>query len=851
IPAGADKKHKRKHKLKHKSSSDRKDEKWKKLENVKELEDNEEEISDSKKNTKLSPNKMRREKRKSEFPTLTSHPEESSHKFETKRRKSKNMNDKFVKKKIEKDKTNSNSSSITNGSEKQAQKDHDKKIAGKGIRKKSSDSSGKIMKKANVKSEKDSEKDSESVKSEPEKKEKRKKMKKISGKKERILKTPVESGKSSDKIKEKNLALKEKNGDESENESKSVSKSEKKVTKKKSEGKKRKTKKLSEAFHESKTSKDKKKAKKHKDKTSKSMAEKDKIKKSKAKKIKSQHISKESKVKISTGKDKSEGSEKRIKLEEAAEKIKETGKKKSKISGKSKVGKKMDRVDAILPSGNEDESEKMKIQEKLRSKKKSEAKLRKHRGREVKPLEDTKITKQSTLTSTALLGCSSLIPLASSVTSSSPSISDISTSPALTDSSRVKSDISIEPEKPLAPIKEIKKSKNGKKQTIDVKDDRIDDEQRKEQMIRKEPKKEMLKTRMDIRPEKCDVKIKKDLTSTEIPKNDRKIMHVEAFTQTNNKVYDMIRRPKQIRYETNKIGETSSDITQKTDIMAKSPELQIAQAIKQSTVTSSIGGQERDSEKKDKSNLDMTELESSEESESGKIKKKKVIKESGTSNMAFSSTKQNGNSKYDDKKISSFREIEIASVTQKTVDIVTNDRQNGRMYSKDEKDEYQEKENLRERKEKSQEKKMKSEKVIENANTRPKESQDRSYVDGLIEIRTILEIYGIEKEKKVLFLYLQINIWPIEEAFNKLLDEDKPMNEKEIAENLSKAICDLPMNTELLEKVLKKMQSSGLLEKEQQEMLQKNLVPEAVNESVTIALLAQVLQRQKLKKSTS
>ncbi|VDM92132.1 unnamed protein product, partial [Onchocerca ochengi] len=757
----------------------------------------------------------------------------------------------FVKKKIEKDKTNSNSSSITNGSEKQAQKDHNKKIAGKGIRKKSSDSSGKIMKKANVKSEKDSEKDSESVKSATEKKEKRKKMKKISGKKERILKTPVESGKSSDKIKEKNLVLKETNGSESENESKSVSESEKKVTKKKSEGKKGKRKKYSEAFHESKTSKDKKKAKKHKDKTSKSMAEKDKIKKSKAKKIKSQHISKESKAKISTGKDKSEGSEKRIKLEEAAEKIKETGKKKSKISGKSKVGKKMDRVDAILPSGNEDESEKMKMQEKLRSKKKSEAKLRKHRGREVKPLEDTKITKQSTLTSTALLGCSSLIPLASSVTSSSPSISDISTSPALTDSSRVKSDISIEPEKPLAPIKEIK---NGKKQTIDVKDDRIDDGEKKEQMIRKEPKKEMLKTRMDIRPEKCDVKIKKDLTSTEIPENDRKIMHVKAFTQTNDKVYDMIRRPKQIRYETNKIGETSSDITQKTDIMAKSPELQIAQAIKQSTVTSSIGGQERDSEKKDKSNLDMTELESSEESESGKIKKKKVIKESGTSNMAFSSTKQNGNSKYDDKKISSFREIEIASVTQKTVDIVTNDRQNGRKYSKDEKDEYQEKENLRERKEKSQEKKMKSEKESKhvknskkatkttspdeiNANTRPKESQDRSYVDGLIEIRTILEIYGMEKEKK--------------EAFNKLLDEDKPMNEKEIAENLSKAICDLPMNTELLEKVLKKMQSSGLLEKEQQEMLQKNLVPEAVNESVTIALLAQVLQRQKLKKSTS
>nr|CDP95572.1 Bm9815, isoform d [Brugia malayi] len=116
-------------------------------------------------------------------------------------------------------------------------------------------------------------------------------------------------------------------------------------------------------------------------------------------------------------------------------------------------------------------------------------------------------------------------------------------------------------------------------------------------------------------------------------------------------------------------------------------------------------------------------------------------------------------------------------------------------------------------------------------------SQERSYVDGLVQIRTILEIYGIDEQKT--------------EAFNKLLDEDISMTEKEIAANLRKAVCDLPMDKELLEKVLKKMQFSGLLRKQEHEMLEKNLVPQAVNESVTIALLAQVLQRQKLKKSIS
>lgn len=47
------------------------------------------------------------------------------------------------------------------------------------------------------------------------------------------------------------------------------------------------------------------------------------------------------------------------------------------------------------------------------------------------------------------------------------------------------------------------------------------------------------------------------------------------------------------------------------------------------------------------------------------------------------------------------------------------------------------------------------------------------------------------------------------------------------------------------------MRCSGLLQKKEYEMLQKNLVPQAVNETVTIALLAQVLQRKKHKKLTS
>uniref|UniRef100_A0A0R3RXV5 Transcription termination factor 1 n=1 Tax=Elaeophora elaphi TaxID=1147741 RepID=A0A0R3RXV5_9BILA len=121
------------------------------------------------------------------------------------------------------------------------------------------------------------------------------------------------------------------------------------------------------------------------------------------------------------------------------------------------------------------------------------------------------------------------------------------------------------------------------------------------------------------------------------------------------------------------------------------------------------------------------------------------------------------------------------------------------------------------------------------------EPHDRSYANGLAEIRTILEIYGTEKEKR--------------EAFDKLLDEDLSMNEKEIAENLTKAVSDLPMNSELLQKViiqvLKKMRYSNLLRKQEYENLRKNLVPQAINESVTIALLAQVLQKQKLKKFTS
>lgn len=198
---------------------------------------------------------------------------------------------------------------------------------------------------------------------------------------------------------------------------------------------------------------------------------------------------------------------------------------------------------------------------------------------------------------------------------------------------------------------------------------------------------------------------------------------------------------------------------------------------------------------------------------SNKIKEKKVMGESSPSNVVLSSTSasiscsdQDANSRTPDEELE--RKMKFKQESEQVVD--------------------------------SRKATMTGSPVYMNPETEDNEankSQERSYVDGLVQIRTILEIYGIDEQKT--------------EAFNKLLDEDISMTEKEIAANLRKAVCDLPMDKELLEKVLKKMQFSGLLRKQEHEMLEKNLVPQAVNESVTIALLAQVLQRQKLKKSIS
>ncbi|KAL3995282.1 NRDE-2 necessary for RNA interference family protein [Acanthocheilonema viteae] len=195
------------------------------------------------------------------------------------------------------------------------------------------------------------------------------------------------------------------------------------------------------------------------------------------------------------------------------------------------------------------------------------------------------------------------------------------------------------------------------------------------------------------------------------------------------------------------------------------------------------------------SSTSPTKSESSEERED-EMKKKEVINENSPSNMTFSGTSNNDqdrNFKITDEKLErrteyqesgqmkDSRKTEMnASPTSINIDVVQNDQN---------------------------------------------ESKNRSYINGLAQIRTILEIYGMEKERT--------------EAFNKLLDEDVPMSEKEIAENLTIAVCDLPMNAELLRKVLKKMHHSNLLSKKEYEMLQTNLVPEAVNESVTIALLVQ------------
>ncbi|EJD76130.1 hypothetical protein LOAG_16867 [Loa loa] len=384
----------------------------------------------------------------------------------------------------------------------------------------------------------------------------------------------------------------------------------------------------------------------------------------------------------------------------------------------------MKRVDAMLTSGSEKESEEAKARGKLSFRRKPEKELLQDRGRKDKILEGIGETKRSASTSATL------------------------------------------------PENEISET--------DEKDGLTGEEKKRIAMIAKSGEK-MVRTKVDVRPTKYNMKIK-DLTSTttresdRIRGNDRKIMRV--FIQKKGKVHDMTTAPKRVRYTTDETAKTKSDTTQ-------GPVLKEMDSLYNS--------------------ISAAESESSEEREMmlvpNKIKEKEVMNEISSSNVASSSTDtptscSDQDAEFSTQKLKCVKDNGKATMTASPADM-----------------------------------------NIDAKQSEPNEPQDRSYADGLAQIRTILEIYGTEEEKT--------------EAFNKLLDEDVSISEKEIVGNLRKAVCDLPMNTELLEKVLNKMQNSGLLKKQEHKTLQKNLVPQAVNESVTIALLAQVLQRQKLKKSTS
>lgn len=248
--------------------------------------------------------------------------------------------------------------------------------------------------------------------SESGKEEKREKMKAVSEKKKRDFKVSVESGKPSGKIKMRNLALKEKNGSIDGKKSKSVSESEKKEKKEKSKSKNGKTRKLSENLYASEKDRNKKKIKKHRN-TSKSTDERCEIKKHKAKKLENEHIHKGNKDFI----EKNDGdfSNKIIKLEGQTEKIQETDMKKSKSSNKISFDKKMKQADAILMSGSEKESNEAKGQGKLNSRRQPGTMLLEDRGKDDKPSDDIRVTRQPISTSAALSG-NSLVSLASPLT---------------------------------------------------------------------------------------------------------------------------------------------------------------------------------------------------------------------------------------------------------------------------------------------------------------------------------------------------------------------------------------------------------------------------------------------------
>lgn len=207
----------------------------------------------------------------------------------------------------------------------------------------------------------------------------------------------------------------------------------------------------------------------------------------------------------------------------------------------------------------------------------------------------------------------------------------------------MKSNIPITFEKPLATVMPITES--------EISDDSNDETDEKADPIDEEKKENMVRTKMDISPKKYNMKIKKDFTSTTIPENDgmrrdhRKIMHV--FIQKKSEVHDMAIMPKEIRNGTNKIEKTSSNIAQGAGITSSS-ESEITEGTKGSTAALIIGNK-IDSERSNNANLgimnnsssstNMAESELSEEPEmTNKIKKKEMISDGSSSNVAFSST---------------------------------------------------------------------------------------------------------------------------------------------------------------------------------------------------------------------
>uniref|UniRef100_A0A915PXD6 DEK C-terminal domain-containing protein n=1 Tax=Setaria digitata TaxID=48799 RepID=A0A915PXD6_9BILA len=629
---------------------------------------------------------------------------------------------------------------------------------------------------------------------------KKKKLKKINRK---DGKNRSDSEKLSGKIRKKL----EREGSKSAEESKTASESEKKPANKRGKSGTRKKGKHSEVRYESRTRRGKKKIRK-------SISEKSKIRKHKVKKLNGEAIP-----------------ERRKDFPYKDERT-EICAKETEVNGQNGISEKLKRVDAILASRSGKEK-RLKSDEKLRIKR-CKTKASESHGKKIKLSENLKHRGSEKTVATA--SSNSISSLASSQMPTALSITNFQT---VTESYAAKSDIN----------KAVKRN--------EISNDTTDGEEKKVEegrtMVTMKKPRQVLKEVIDVSARKDDVRIQKDLTLRVVPEkdrkyvDDRKIMHVEAFIQKKGKIYDMTTTPERIRSGTSKTEESNSDVGQGTDVtstfQSDTPK-GMEQSMRTSVTSSEMDSEGRNSsnlEQKYSSNLDQTTAVSTEESHSAtssaelerskeptKIKED-VANDSGSMNTVSSSMKEqlnvlsatdNRSSKISIENITSSGEFQKKLNTdEKITKSLTSDKQNAKTD-----DECGRETNLEERNKQYYENEMKNDKLNDSVEANKDERKDRSYLDGLVEIRTILEIYGIDEEKK--------------KAFDKLLDEDTPMNDKEIAQSLRKA-------------VLKKMRQNGLLGRKEEKILQKNLVPEAVNESVTIALLAQVLQRQKLKKPMS